>query len=78
MRVGVEKRVICHRRGLAVDTTNPQAIAEAVCRLAGEADLREELGANGRRAIENELGWHKMEEALATIYATLAGSPAKQ
>lgn len=64
--------VAAHDAGLAVDTTNPQEVAEAFVRLAADADLRRRLGANGRRALETELGWHKMEERLYEIYQELA------
>jgi glycosyltransferase involved in cell wall biosynthesis len=57
--------------GLAVDTTEPQQIARAILRLAKDRSLRERLGANGRKAIEDTYGWHKMEEKLARIYAAL-------
>jgi len=57
--------------GLCVDTTNPQEIADAILKLAQDVGLRKRLGANGRRAIEQELGWHKMEERLRRIYDQL-------
>ncbi|MBE7503827.1 MAG: glycosyltransferase family 4 protein [Verrucomicrobiales bacterium] len=60
-----------HQCGVAVDTTDPQAIADAICRLANDAALREELGARGRRAVVEELGWHRMEEVLRRIYQEL-------
>lgn len=62
------RRVGC---GLVVDTTRPAEIAQAIVTLAREPDLRRKLGANGRRAIEQEYGWHKMEERLRRIYAHL-------
>ena len=57
--------------GLVVDTTRPDKIAEAIVRLATDRELRKRLGGNGRRAIEQHLGWHKMEELLADIYGQL-------
>ncbi|MCD6303509.1 MAG: glycosyltransferase family 4 protein [Planctomycetes bacterium] len=57
--------------GLPADSSDPRQIARAMVRLAGDAELRKRLGANGRRAIEQELGWHKMEETMARIYAQL-------
>lgn len=58
--------------GLAVDTTQPKDIADAILALARDPALRSRLGANGRRAIEEELGWHRMEQRLERIYGELA------
>lgn len=57
--------------GLLVDTTCPEDIATAIVRLATDPELRKRLGANGRLAVERQLGWHKMEELLADIYGQL-------
>jgi glycosyltransferase involved in cell wall biosynthesis len=57
--------------GLAVDTTQPAAIAAAIVRLSRDSELRKRLGRNGRRAIETDLGWHRMECQLRQIYETL-------
>jgi glycosyltransferase involved in cell wall biosynthesis len=68
--------------GLVVDTTKPQDIADAIIRLVQDGVLRKRLGSNGRRAIENDLGWHKMEERLQAVYRALERDssqvPAKQ
>jgi len=60
--------------GICIDTTQPKQIAEAVLKLAQDTELRKHYGAKGRRAIEEELGWHMMEKELARIYAALAPS----
>lgn len=57
--------------GLCVDTSQPGEIAEAILKLCNDAELRKRMGANGRKAIEQELGWHKMEEVLQRIYSQL-------
>jgi glycosyltransferase involved in cell wall biosynthesis len=57
--------------GVAVDTTDPHAIAEALLMLAQDRALREEMGAAGRRAILETYGWHRMEERLRCIYAAI-------
>jgi glycosyltransferase involved in cell wall biosynthesis len=54
--------------GLAVDMTRPEEIAGAWVRLARDGGLRRRLGANGRAAIEQRLGWHCMERTLARIF----------
>jgi len=76
-----------HDSGLVVDTTSPARIAEAMVALGTDVTLRRRLGANGRGAIANELGWHVMGRRLLEIHARLladagagrnraAGSPA--
>ncbi|MCX5654030.1 MAG: glycosyltransferase family 4 protein [Planctomycetota bacterium] len=57
--------------GLAVDTTRPEEIAEAIVMLVEDLALRRRLGTNGRKAIEETYGWHMMEKRLIEIYAQL-------
>jgi glycosyltransferase involved in cell wall biosynthesis len=61
-----------YKVGLSVDTTKPESIAHAIIKLIENVELRKQFGANGRYAIETELGWHKMEERLRHIYSQLA------
>ncbi len=58
--------------GVAVEITQPAAIAEAIVAIARDASLRKRLGQNGRRAVESELGWQKMEEKMCLGYAELS------
>jgi len=60
--------------GLCVDTSKPEEIAGAIVKLAEDVELRKRLGANGRKAIEQELGWHIMEKRLLKIYEILEQS----
>ncbi|MBU0618536.1 MAG: glycosyltransferase family 4 protein [Planctomycetes bacterium] len=57
--------------GALADMTDPQALAEAVMPLLADPDHCRQLGMNGRRAIEQKFGWHKMEETLGNIYESL-------
>lgn len=57
--------------GLCVDTTKPSEIAKAMVLLGTDEQLRSEMSANGRAAIQNELGWHRMEELLLHLYSGL-------
>ncbi|MCX6842132.1 MAG: glycosyltransferase family 4 protein [candidate division WOR-3 bacterium] len=57
--------------GCAIDTRDPHKIAAEIVRLGRDVNLRKKLGQNGRRAIETELGWHRMEEKLRFMCATL-------
>jgi glycosyltransferase involved in cell wall biosynthesis len=68
MTADLVRRADC---GVAVDTTRPEAIADAIVKLARDPALRQRLGANGRRAIEQTYGWNKMAERLFEIYAQL-------
>jgi len=52
---GLTELVEHERTGLVVDPT-PRAIADAIERLVGDADLAAELGANGRERAA-ELSW---------------------
>jgi len=58
--------------GLAADMTKPESLAEAVLSLLRNPQQTRELGLNGRRAVEAEFGWHRMEDLLHTIYGRLA------
>ena len=60
-----------HECGLAVDVTKPEEIAQAIVRLARDPALRQTLGQNGRRAIEQHLGWHVMSGRLVSAYGDL-------
>ena len=51
--------------------SGPDAACDEFVRLAGDAELRKRLGDNGRKAIEQHLGWQKMEQVLVGIHARL-------
>ncbi len=54
--------------GLCVDPLNPQAIAEAIDYLAGHPAEAEEMGRNGRKAVEEKYNWAREEEKLLGLY----------
>ena len=56
--------------GLVATAGDPGAFAEAAVSLA-DPDRREELGANGRRAVEERYNWAIDAERLRTIYDRL-------
>jgi len=58
--------------GLAVDVSDPRAIAAAWVRLAKDGDLRRQFAHNGRLAIEQRYGWHNMEKVLEEVYSQVA------
>lgn len=59
--------------GLAADMTKPESLADALLSLLRHPHRTRDLGLNGRRAIEAEFGWHRMEDLLQRIYGRLAG-----
>jgi len=57
--------------GVIVPYGDVQTIREAIVRLNNDADLRQRLGANGRRAYEERYNWHIMEQRLHDVYKEL-------
>lgn len=60
------------RCGLAVDSTAPEQISEALVRLGRNVPERSRMGQNARQAMEQHFGWHVMEGLLRSRYAELA------
>ncbi len=54
--------------GLAVDTTDPQAIADALDRLLDAPELARRLGQNGRRAVLEDYNWESQFAKLLGLY----------
>lgn len=59
--------------GVCVDVTDPKAVSKACNELLKNPQLAEEMGVNGREAIENEYSWRKEEERLLELYKDLRG-----
>lgn len=66
-----EKITLAHGCGLAVDTSKPEEIAKGIIWLIDHPEERREMARNGRKAIEQELGWHRMEKVMAEMYLGL-------
>jgi glycosyltransferase involved in cell wall biosynthesis len=67
--VGDVKTIIeQYQAGLLVDTTG---FAEAILQLRQDAQLRERLGQNARRAAETAYAWPKLIDQLEAFYADL-------
>jgi len=60
--------------GILVDPTDPQEVADAIIYLMEHPKEAEEMGSNGRRAVEEKYNWENMERELLQIYAELDGS----
>lgn len=63
--------------GEVTDMSDPRKLADAMLALLRAPGRTRELGLNGRRAVETEYGWHKMEQRLAEIYDRLDGGPSE-
>ncbi len=58
--------------GLVVPYGDVQAIRETIVKLKNDSDLRQRLGANGRRAYEEKYDWQIMEQRLLTLYRQIS------
>jgi glycosyltransferase involved in cell wall biosynthesis len=54
--------------GLVVPYEDIRALKEALCLLKDNPDMGKQLGANGRKAYEQQYGWKIMEERLLELY----------
>lgn len=58
--------------GLLVNPQDPPAIAAAILQLAHDKELRQTMGAAGRRAVYEHYSWQAEERTLLAIYDQLA------
>lgn len=61
--------------GLTVPFDEPQALAETLRDLLGNADLRRKLGANGRKLVEDYYNWDRVGRETADILAAAPPCP---
>ena len=62
--------------GLLVEPNNPEALVAAIGQLLDDAELRERLGANGRRRVMERFTWKVTARGTAACYdAILKGRP---
>ncbi len=57
--------------GICVNPLNPEEIAKAISYLRNNPTEAEEMGRNGRKAIENIYNWEQEGEKLVEVYKTL-------
>ena len=57
--------------GLVVPSRNPEAIGEAILRLAGDAGLRARLGEAGRLRVQEEFSMTRCVSAHDELYRSL-------
>jgi glycosyltransferase involved in cell wall biosynthesis len=67
----MDKIVLDANCGLAVDYGNLPQLESAFIKLAADPALRQELGANARRAYDSQYGWPIMQKRLLGLYASL-------
>jgi glycosyltransferase involved in cell wall biosynthesis len=60
--------------GVCVDPLDPTAIAAAVNKLLDDPALAEQMGKNGRKAVEEIYNWEKEEMKLVSFYKRIAAS----
>lgn len=60
--------------GLLVPPRDPAALADAVCRVLGDAELAARLGGEGRRHVEREFTVDSMVEGTLGVYRELLAS----
>lgn len=64
-----------YQAGFTVDFENqPEKFVELVEKLYHDPALREQMGKNGRRAIDQEWNWEKTVQPLITLYNKLSSS----
>ncbi len=74
---GIPDVVEDEENGLLVPEKDPAALAAALRRLAGDAGLRERLGAEARRRAARELTWERAAEAFEECYVEAAALGAR-
>jgi glycosyltransferase involved in cell wall biosynthesis len=65
---GVRTVVADGTTGLLVPPADPAALAGALTRLLGDAPLRAEMGAAGRRRVLARYDWRRIGERLEAVY----------
>lgn len=58
--------------GVAVDPYDPEAISRAMNEILSDPEKAEEMGRNGREAVEREFNWTAEEEVLLEVYSQLS------
>jgi glycosyltransferase involved in cell wall biosynthesis len=53
-------------------------LAEGICRLLGQAELRKKLGAEGRRSVEKGFSWHSITAVFRDAVCQLTGAGSRK
>jgi glycosyltransferase involved in cell wall biosynthesis len=68
---GIPEAVVDGETGLLVPPRDPAALAAALARLIGNADLRARMGANARRRFEERFTLERQVRAMSFLYSGL-------
>lgn len=68
---GPSDLVTSEKNGLLVDPTDTEALSEALVRLLADDQLRQRLGSNGLRTVQ-DFTWGRTVDAYEPLYATVA------
>ena len=66
---GVPEVVIHEETGLLVPPSDPVGLADAICRLVDDSELRITLGRNARRFVEQHFDVGRLAKQTAALYA---------
>lgn len=72
-----ETRFSARDAAIYVKPNNETKFAEAIAHLMDEPELRKQMGAYGRRRVEDELQWSKVSKNLLSAYERLLGREMK-
>lgn len=67
----MDRLVAAAQCGLVVPYGDLDALEAAISRLNNELDLRQQLGANARRAYETTYSWSRMSARLLDLYGVV-------
>ena len=72
--VGCREIVIADHTGLLVPIEDPEALAEAIARLAASPELRARYGAAARELVVSKMSARAVGEAILQLYQSLTGN----
>ena len=76
-RVGAEGLDVIDGQHLLL-ADEPDEFADSVCRLLQNPELRDEMGRNGRRLVENRYAWSAAADTLEKVWRRAAGAQSLQ
>jgi glycosyltransferase involved in cell wall biosynthesis len=71
---GNPELVVDGETGILVPPENPEALAQAIMKFAGDSELREKMGRAARERYEQNFTIEKMTAQVEALYRELAGS----
>jgi glycosyltransferase involved in cell wall biosynthesis len=72
--IGPREIVVNGKNGYVVPMGDPNALAEAICKLLGDYDLSYRMGLEGRRLVEEKYDWNIIASQYHEIYEKLVYS----